>query len=166
MHPRRRVPEGARWVVLGLLLALAVRPAVGAGPPEEETLDRPALTRTPLEVFADLERLWCKGAADSLSRCLAPDEIRLSLRKMGPRDGIFDSGQARYLLADLFEFARTDSFLFTSYEYDPSSGDPPRAVGRWFFRGVGGIEREARVTIELIARLEGWRISSIEAKRR
>jgi hypothetical protein len=120
---------------------------------------------TPFEVFSDLERFWSLGRADSLIGLVAEDEIHLSLRRMGPRDGTFDHSQARYLLEDLFQFARTDSFFFIEFKFDPSEGDPPEAVGRWYYKGGGGIEREARVTIQLMPMPEGWAISSIDARK-
>jgi hypothetical protein len=122
-------------------------------------------TPTPLELLADLEGFWSTGEADSIIARLCPDEIRLSFRRIGPRDGSFDQTQAKYLLADLFEFARTDSFFIIEYEYDPSGDDPPKAVGHWYYRGAGRIEREARVDIKLTRHAGSWTISSIEAKK-
>jgi|GEM_PF-2401743 len=132
-------------------------PQQGAGP-------SPA-PPTPLAVFAHLEHCWHLGLADSLILHLAPDEVRLSFWRMGPRDGAFDPSQAGYLLRDLFRFAPTDSFRFTAYEHDPSGDDLPRAVGHWFYQGTGGADREARVEIELTAHERGWLIRSIETER-
>ncbi len=120
---------------------------------------------TPIAVLAGLERFWAEGAADSLIARICPDEISLSFKRIGPRDGTYDHTQAKYLLADLFSFARTDSFFFVEYDYDPTGDDPPRAVGRWFYKGSAGVDREARVTLELIPHDDAWAISSIEARK-
>jgi hypothetical protein len=152
---------GALSVALSVLVFLLVCP-LAASAQEPDVPDPPL---TPLKVFANLESFWSEGQADSLIVRLCPDETRLSFRRIGPRDGSFDHSQAKYLLADLFEFARTDSFFFVEYEFDPSNEDPPRAVGHWYYQGANRIDREARVTIELIPHDGGWAISEIEAKK-
>ena len=159
MDPRSPGLAGALPVALSVLTVLAVCPVPGFA----QELEVPQVSLSPLQVFASLESFWNEGQADSLIVRLCPDETRLSFRRIGPRDGSFDHSQAKYLLADLFEFARTDSFFFTEYEYDPTNDDPPRAVGHWFFKGANRIDREARVTIELIPHDRSWAISEIEA---
>ena len=128
-------------------------------------LPLPAQDTTPMDVLAGLEGFWADGAADSIVARISPGEIRLSFKRIGPRGGTFDHTQATYLLADLFSFARTDSFFFVKYDYDPTGDDPPRAVGRWFYKGSAGVDRQARVTVELIPENGSWAISSIEARK-
>lgn len=163
--PRR---ESLRVFFLSILplVALSTFPSPSSGQTADAMLIDPSSepVASPLEVFAELESCWAEGAADSLILHLAPNEIELSFRKMGPREGVFDHSQAKYLLRDLFRFAQTDSFHFTRYEYDPSEKSSPTAVGCWFYHGAEGIEREARVTIELTLLPEGWFISSIKTR--
>ncbi|MCK4548447.1 MAG: hypothetical protein KAW17_13515 [Candidatus Eisenbacteria sp.] len=162
MIPVRPLLGMVMFAALSFLPVLGVCPVSAAVQETEAPEDSPP---TPIEVFAGLETFWKEGEADSLIVRLSPDEIRLSFHRIGPRDGNFDCSQAKYLLADLFEFARTDSFLFTRYKYDPSGDDPPRAVGHWYYKGSGGIDREARVIIDLTPLNGSWAISSIEARK-
>jgi hypothetical protein len=158
MSPRR--PGSAALSLaafFGFLLLVAPRP-VAAGDSQEST-------ETPISVLSQLERFWSEQTADSLIARIDPDEIRLSFRTVGPRDGTFDHTQARYLLADLFSFARTDSFFFVEFEFDPTGNDPPEAVGHWYFKAEAGVDREARVTLQLAPHAGRWMISSIEAKK-
>ncbi len=158
MSPRR---PGSTAILLavffGFLLLIALRP-VAAG-------DSPESMETPISILSQLERFWSEETADSLIARIDPDEIRLSFRTVGPREGTFDHTQARYLLADLFSFTRTDSFFFVEYEYDPAGNDLPEAVGHWYFKAEAGIDREARVTLRLAPHAGRWMISSIEAKK-
>ena len=145
-----------RWVLAVLLLAAPFAvPAAGgeAGP-----------SPSALRVFADLERFWSAGRADSILLRVCPEDIRLSFRRIGPRDGTFDHSQAEYLLRDLFTFTATDSFFLVRYEYDPEGGGPPEAVGHWYFQGARGVEREARVILELAPLNGAWGLRRIDAR--
>jgi hypothetical protein len=166
MRPRPRGPAGVVTVILGIFLSGVLSPAVGQESLAREPVEgAPESLDSPMAVFAALERFWSDDAGDSLIARVCPDRIRLSFRRIGPRDGTFERAQAEYLLADLFSFTRTDSFFFVEYEYDPTEDAPPRAVGRWFFKGEAAVEREARVTIRLTPHAGTWAISSIEAKK-
>jgi hypothetical protein len=153
---------GAPLVALAVWLPPTTPATEGADPGREAAkADSAAAGPTAFQVLAGIERYWARGEVDSLLGTLAADEVRLRFRRIGPREGTFDSPQARYLLADLFAFARTDSFIFVQYGYDPSGERPPEAVGRWYFRGAGTVEREARVTIQLKLEDGTWAVAAI-----
>jgi hypothetical protein len=117
----------------------------------------------PLRVFAEIERAWARGDAESLLVHIGEGKVALSFTRSGPRGGLFTRTQTAYLLADLFKYSETEEFKFVKFRNIDRDGQLPFAVADRIFRLDNGILYRDQVYVSLRRERDAWKVAEIRS---
>lgn len=173
----RRRPHGLALTLAAMLLLAAgsapaadqdVPPPVSTPDDRPDPSDRPAIRsapqRSPVELFAAVERAWIAGDAGALASYCDSTEAHVSLKPGGSPASAPTLGGLAFLIDDPLHLVATSSFSVVRIAVD-SKKPLARAWARWSgdWGGAKGT-RELQVELAARGRADGrWLLTEIRA---